>query len=82
MFASEKLSRQDWIARCSREIEVLVPLRAEDRYEALSPAFVADWAAAIWTSTQGTELPELAAWAAVKEAQMVWKTVASQPQPA
>ena len=82
MFASEKLSRQDWIARCSREIEVLVPLRAEDRYEALSPAFVADWAAAIWTNTQGTEHPELAAWAAVKEAQVVWKTVASLPQPA
>lgn len=72
MFES-KLSRRDWIARCAREIEVLVPLQVEDRYEVLSTAFVNDWAAAIWTVSQGLEPPELAAWTAVNEAQVVWE---------
>jgi hypothetical protein len=73
-----QLSRQEWVARCAREIEVLVPLRAEDRYEVLSHAFVNDWSAAIWTNSQGSEQPELAAWAAVKEAEVVWKSVAAE----
>lgn len=70
-----QISRQDWVARCAREIEVLVPLRAEDRYEVLSADFVNEWAAAIWTSSQGAEQPELAAWAAVREAEIVWGKV-------
>lgn len=76
---STQLSRQEWVARCAQEIEVLVPLRAEDRYEVLSPAFVNDWAAAIWTSSQGAEQPELAAWAAVKDAEIVWNKLADEP---
>ena len=75
---STQLSRQEWVAKCAREIEVLIPLRAEDRYEVLSAAFVNDWAAAIWTSSQGAEQPELAAWAAVKDAEIVWNKVADK----
>jgi hypothetical protein len=72
MFSSEKLSRQAWVGRCAHEIGLLVPLGSGDPGEALSPAFLNDWAAAVWTGCQGDEQPELAAWTAVKEAQAVW----------
>lgn len=72
MFDSQKLSRQEWVARCAREIDALVPLRAGDHHEALTQAFLGDWAAALWTASQGADQPELAAWAAVKDAQVVW----------
>lgn len=63
----EKLPRQEWIERCALEIGVLIPLHLQNYIEELSPAFVVDWASAIWADTQGAEAPEKAAWHAVEE---------------
>jgi hypothetical protein len=74
MHVHQNLSRQEWVTRCAREIDVLIPLRRENP-GLLSPAFLNDWAAAVWADCQGWEQPELAAWAAVKDAQKIWAEV-------
>lgn len=78
MFYSQKLSRDEWIARCAREIEMLLPQHAATEVEALSQGFLRDWAAAIWVMSQGAEQPELAAWAAVREARGIWNRATTQ----
>ncbi|HIV71775.1 MAG TPA: hypothetical protein H9903_12650 [Candidatus Aquabacterium excrementipullorum] len=66
-----KLSRQEWIDRCALEIGVLIPLHLHDYVEEFSPALVVDWAGAIWADTQGSEVPEEAAWHAIDEVRNV-----------
>ena len=63
--------RQEWVKRCALEIGALVPLHLKNYVEELSPAFVVDWAEAIWVDTQGADNPEEAAWHAVDEVRSI-----------
>jgi hypothetical protein len=71
MSVTPALERQDWVSRCALELGTLVPSLLSGYIEELTPAFVRDWADAIWADTLGGEPPEAAAWDAVNEVRRV-----------